>query len=706
MKPYLTALAALALASLPLGARAQSLTSTGRFGPGFQSALQPLGRPIAVSGSVLPGLRQAQRTGALAANRRLPLALHFRVRDQMGLDALLQAEYTPGSTLFHHWITPRQFAARFAPTTAQQQHIQDWLRGQGLRVTGTARNGLEMTATGTAGQIVRAFRTSLQTYRLGTQRFFANSAAVQLPAGLAGQIQAVSGLDNLHSVGPASLRLAPRSWATAGSGAAPLTPKELIAGYTMQPLIDAGMHGEGQTLALFQLGDYADENIAAFDSKFGLPAPNIERIPVAGGSDLNEMQDEVELDIEVTHAIAPAAHLLVYEGPNGQDGVTAIWNQIVSDDRAQVISSSYGAPESASYPDLLNAMNTIMEEAAAQGQAIFAASGDDGAFDGQSMPTTLGDDSLQVDFPASSPWVTAVGGTQLAPGKQGTMDEHVWSIAGPALATGAGGGGGLSSFWKRPWYQVGPGVDSPLSTGYRQLPDVSALAGLPGYLIYTVDDKGDGAWQVVGGTSAATPLWAAYATLVDQKLGSPIGFMNPTLYALGQQAPSFAQPPFNDVVDGNNLHYSATPGWDLATGWGSMNGDALVRDLQVMGGARISHPIDIALRAWVGPRPTGFQPMNEVLRGQLVYLVDEVTYNALPLDSLSGTREYTVSARGKTIIQAAIPDQVTHDQVTKSYEYAVRVKIPRKAKPGKYTFTVTYTLGGQTATASTPISVR
>jgi kumamolisin len=193
--------------------------------------------------------------------------------------------------------------------------------------------------------------------------------------------------------------------------------------------------------------------------------------------------------------------------------------------------------------------------------SVLAASGDSGAYGCQ-------DTALSVGLPASDPYVTAVGGTTLySDAAGGYGHEAGWE--GPLQ--GAGTGGGLSRFFLRPAWQTGTGVGN----GMREVPDVAADADpLTGYLIYV-----SGSWQVIGGTSAATPLWAGLVALADQAAAGerkpPLGFLNPALYTLGSSGAS-SPSPFHDVTIGGNLFYSAGPGWDYATGWGSPDAAVLV----------------------------------------------------------------------------------------------------------------------------------
>jgi kumamolisin len=271
----------------------------------------------------------------------------------------------------------------------------------------------------------------------------------------------------------------------------------------------------------------------------------------------------------------------VYESPDDLLSVAQMVSQIVSDDQAQVLSISLGTCEAELNASLANVFLTSLGDsfrrAGAEGMTVLAASGDAGAYDCQ-------DSQLSVNAVAASPYVTSVGGTTLFLHANGTYGyEAGWE--GPLEEVG--GGGGLSMLYQRPAWQTGPGVENVYSNGMREVPDVSADADpLTGYSVYyTGNDCTARCWQIVGGTSAATPLWAALVLLMNQLAEQhgqrPLGFLDQALYQLaaGSGGSVTAPLPFHDVSIGGNLYYDATAGWDYSTGWGSPDGAVLAQDL-------------------------------------------------------------------------------------------------------------------------------
>jgi kumamolisin len=366
------------------------------------------------------------------------------------------------------------------------------------------------------------------------------------------------------------------------------TPSDTHEQYDLTPLYARGINGSGQTIAIASFADYSESNVQTFDQQFSLPTANVSRVNVsAGGSSgsplgVNNGQDEAEMDIEMVHATAPNAAILMYEAPNSDQGAVALWSRIVSDNRAKVVTTSWGGPEPMYPASELNAIHQLLQEGAAQGQAIFAASGDAGAYD-ETGVRHGNPNALVVDYPASDPYVTGVGGTSLQANGPQYAGETAWSDSSDTTGP-AGSGGGLSQSFSRPSWQTGPGVNNQYSNGKRQVPDVSADADpSTGYAVYTIATRSGSSWGVVGGTSAASPVWAGFAALVNQSAGHPLGFLNPTLYRLGQLSASLPRAPYHDVTQGDNLYYPATAGWDFATGWGSFDGAAFVADLPSIG---------------------------------------------------------------------------------------------------------------------------
>ena len=425
-------------------------------------------------------------------------------------------------------------------------------------------------------------------------RFFANDTSPALPTSIAPFVRGIVGLDNEAQFVP---HLVPRpaeaagaepraaqSQAATGCTAAvntansygAFTPNQIAAAYDTTFFSALGMHGEGQTVALVEFDDYLNNNAATFQSCFGTSVP-ISRVPVDGGVARGGGEVEVELDIDVIVGQAPKlASLRVYEAPNSLSAGLDMYQKIANDNTAKVVSTSWGLCESQTPSNITNAENTIFRQMAAQGQSMFAASGDHGSEDCNTS-------ALVTDDPASQPYVTGVGGTTL------TLDATTNAWKGETVWNhGGAGGGGVSGLWPTPTWQTGPGTANGYTAGKRQVPDVSADADpYTGYTVYVQDSNCPGSsgtfyvtscWIVYGGTSAAAPLWAAATALTNQYLASksiaPVGQANPTIYRVFNTAGGS----FHDITSGNNCldaacgtSYPATAGYDLATGIGSFD---------------------------------------------------------------------------------------------------------------------------------------
>lgn len=325
-------------------------------------------------------------------------------------------------------------------------------------------------------------------------------------------------------------------------------------------------------MALFELDGYNASDIAKYVSYYALPSAPLQNVLVDGFSgSAGSGAGEVTLDIELQIALAPgASRIIVYEGPNSGTGVVDTYNRIAMDNLAKQISTSWGISEGQNSKAVINSENTIFQQMAAQGQSIYAASGDSGAYDNGS--------TLSVDDPASQPYMVGVGGTQLFLNSDKTYSyESTWNVNNTVS-------GGVSSLWIIPTWQQG--IASAVSATKRNVPDVSLNSDqYTGYSIYY-----KGGWYIFGGTSCASPLWAAFTARVNQMRiangMSTLGFANPLIYQIAAGARGGAD--FHDVVNGTtNLYYVAGTGYDNATGWGSFNGAELLADL---GGASSTPP--------------------------------------------------------------------------------------------------------------------
>jgi subtilase family serine protease len=597
---------------------------------GISSAIASASPPQVRLGE-LPRLpAHAAALGGLPGATRMHITVALKVRDPGSVAAYARAVSTPDSAFYRQYLTPARFAARFGPTAVQVAAVRASLRAHGLSPGPLTANGLAIPVSTTAAQVERAFSVSLARVALPQgRRAVVASAPPAIDTRVAGEVQAVVGLNSVSArpllarpvLRPAGARPAaaarpnvvtggPQPCAqasTAASQQGAYTADQIASAYRFSDLYVAGDQGQGQTIAVYELESNDPADIAAYQSCYGTSA-SISYIQVDGGAGSGPGSGEAALDIENLIGLAPRATLRVYQGPNASQttpgsGPYDLFNAIVDDDRAQVVSVSWGQCEQLQGTSPMEAEGTLFEEAAIQGQSIVAATGDEGSEDCNQANGGVPDPELAVDDPGSQPFVTGVGGTSL--GALGPPpSESVWNSGGnptSLVATeGGAGGGGVSQIWRMPGYQSGApaslnvirggssGSSCGAASGFcRQVPDVAADADPnTGYIVYwngsgSVLDAPSG-WQAVGGTSAAAPLWAALLADVNASSscrGSPIGFANPALY---RAAASAYGSDFNDATVGNNDLtgtngglYPAGVAYDMATGLGSPQVGAL-----------------------------------------------------------------------------------------------------------------------------------
>lgn len=504
-------------------------------------------------------IHQARFLGSRDAGDAMRISLVLKPRNQAALDDFLKRLQDPRDPAYRRFLTPAEFNARFGPSESDVRLVSEHLARYGMRV---GRLGsLVLTAEGPTASVESSFQVQVGNYqtRSGRVAHAANADPI-FPADLAGKIKAVAGLDDFMQLRPRARERALDSRASMSDG---MTPAKIRSAYSLDTIPQTGA---GETLAIFTLAGYTASDIAAYASATGITAPTLQNVLVDGGpANPSDGAEETTLDIQLAAAVAPGlSKIMVYQGPNTDTGVLHTYAQIANDNVAKVVSSSWGLSEDLSSSSFRDAENTIFQQMAAQGQSIFAASGDDGATDDQTRPN-----NLSVDDPASQPYVTAVGGTTLSLTSANTYrSESAW----------AGSGGGTSDYWAQPSWQSQVGTNNHGQwTNGRMLPDVSLNADPnTGYSIYF-----GGGWHVYGGTSCAAPIWAAFTSLVNQKRvadgRSRVGFLNPQLYQIGQSAQNPAA--FHDVASGNNGYFLGADFHDLATGWGSFSGQGLFNNL-------------------------------------------------------------------------------------------------------------------------------
>lgn len=503
------------------------------------------------------------------ANKTLSLAIRLPMQNASQLDELLDHLYTPGDPLYGKYLTPQEFTSRFGATRRSFDHVVKYFRNLGCAIGAKHLNRLLLDVKCPQSAVEREFRITVSHW-LTPDNEEVQTIDTEPTVPSAMPIEAINGLSSI----PRHMRLMKLNsdtGAVPATGSGPkggLSPSDIKTAYNLNSISE---NGAGQTLGLFELDGYQATDISAYASNFSIsPVVSLQNVLIDGASgNAGSGAAEVTLDIELMMAVAPgASKIIVYEGPNSDTGLIDVYQRIANDNAAKQISTSWGAPEGNTSSATLNSENQIFKQMASQGQSLYAAAGDSGADDNGT--------SLSVDDPASQPYATAAGGTTITTNTDHTYSkETTWWNA----STKQGGGGGISAVWPIPSWQVSAVSSiSGGSTTQRNVPDV-ALDADPstGYAIYV-----GGAWNVYGGTSCAAPLWAAYTSLVNQRRATgglfPLGYANPAIYQVAQGS-NYATD-FHDIADGStNGHYVAVTGYDLATGWGSLDGANLLTDL-------------------------------------------------------------------------------------------------------------------------------
>ncbi len=465
-------------------------------------AASPVGNWSVLPGHLASVLQKSSPMHATAGDTTLQLSVALNLRNRSALNQLLADQNNPQSLEYHHYITPQEFADRFGADQATIDAVVAYLQSQGLHVGAISPNRLFIDASGSVTNAQHAFNVNIADYALGTRTVYAPMSEPSVPATLAGMVLNIGGLDNAAQYHPLGLDQAKRSAAPHTGPGGGFTPSELRTAYDANSLISGGGDGTGQTVAIFELDGYTPSDVNKYLSNYGLGSAKYSNVLVDGATNTAGGDAiEVELDMEVVSAIAPNATQKIYIGPNSTQGVNDTYNKIVTDNVAKVTSSSWGECESVSGNAELQALDNIFAQGAAQGQAVFSAAGDSGAYD-------CNDSNLAVDSPSGDPNVIGVGGTNLQVGTGGTYgSESVWSNPNDTQRSpmGAGGGGGISSFFAEPAYQSNAGIT--LGSGKRTVPDVSADADpASGYSVFCTASAAQcpsSGWISVGGTSAA-----------------------------------------------------------------------------------------------------------------------------------------------------------------------------------------------------------
>ena len=586
------------------------------------------GPPVRLMASAAPRLPLgAADLGAVSGGTTMTVTVTLAIPDQSALTTFLSGLADPASPYYQQYVTPGQFGPMFGPSLAQVAAVQSALRAAGLSPEPVAPDRLSIPITATASAIEHAFGVTLNRYRLAGGRLgFANTTAPKISTAVAPLVQGVLGLNNLYpeqpagdsasGSSPAAIRPAvvkaavvkaiagptatsgtarptvnpgPQPCAAISDGLSGLTADAIAAHYGLAQRYAEGDYGQGTRIGVAELEPNLTSDITDYEQCYNI-STKVNYIKVNGGVGSGAGSGEAALDIETLAGLAPKATIDVYQAPNNGSGLYNIFKKWVSADTDKILSVSWGACEADMSAAALNAQEAVLEQANAQGQTIFSAAGDNGSTGCSTNATANA--QLSAIAPASDPYVIGVGGTSFDFNSNNDLVEVTWNDSG--LDSGAGGGG-VSTHWCMPAYQHNtaiPGIINSLSVKdkkscasgyYREVPDVSAL-GDPAYGYAIV---ADGAWIQVGGTSAATPVWASIAALTDASgfcsaYRSKGAFLPQTLYAVAAKYRGYiyASSPqgLDDITIGNNDYtpsgyngglYPATRGYDMATGLGT-----------------------------------------------------------------------------------------------------------------------------------------
>lgn len=599
---------------------------------------------VEVPNSVHPRARLAADLGPAQADTKLEgMTIRFSLTatQEAALDQLLADLQNPSSPRYHQWLTPAQYGAQFGLSSADIAKVTAWLTGQGFTVTGVANSGTFVTFDGTVAQAQAAFGTSIHSLSLNGETHFANITNPSVPNAFASVVGGITGLHNFRLKPRSRASVVKPEFTSSVSSSHFLAPGDLYAIYNVNPLLTASINGTGQKVAVMGMVDINLTDIAAFRAAAGLSV-NVPLISTQG-PDPGPAQTctgcfpntgdlaESSLDVEWAGAMAPAATILFVDG---RDVLFNSMTQAIDQNLAPIVTLSYGNCEAAWGSTDLNTLNQLFKQGNAQGQTILAAAADNGAADCDAGTSAI--EGLTVDFPASSPYVTGMGGTMFSEGNatgattywsspdttftagtavpaadvsaKGYIPETGWNedAAGSSFSAG---GGGPSAFFTKPAWQIetGPPGMTTLVTadGSRDVPDISldAAAGHDQFLYCAQGSCSNGFRDsagnltVAGGTSFDSQIFGGMLALIEQKIGARIGNANPVLYALGNKTAYYnntSTSAFHDITTGNNsdpctagtpncpnggtIGFNAGTGYDLVTGWGSVDLNNLASD--------------------------------------------------------------------------------------------------------------------------------
>jgi subtilase family serine protease len=575
-----------------------------------------------IAGSLHSQLASQSDLGRVTSDtqlQRVTLVFKLSAQQQQDLDTLLQQQQDPRSPNYHKWLTPALYHQRFGISDSDLLKVKTWLQSNGLIVNEESSDRSMVVFSGNASQLGRAFHTEMHRFAANGETHIANATDIAIPSALANIVSGVRALNDFKPRSHPNMKQVKSAFTSSISGSHFLSPDDFATIYGLKSLYNGGITGSGQKIAIAGQSDIIVNDIRTFRSVSGLPASDPQVILVPGSGDpgtVNGDVDEAALDLEWSGAVAPGATIVyVNSGRGAFDSLQYAIQQNV----APVISISYGDCEQNFTNSELNTFNALFQQANAQGQTIISASGDSGAADcdyptSTSSSVTSARHGFAVDYPPSSPNVTAIGGSTFSEGlgsfwnttnnssngsATGYIPEVAWNDTANDVSAGgslSASGGGASKLFTKPSWQTGVGVPADSA---RDLPDVTfaASADHDGYLSCSQGScvngyrAADSTLTVVGGTSAGSPAFAGIVALLNQKTNSAQGNINPAMYALAATSGDA----FHDITLGDNkvpctsgttdcpsggtIGFSAGVGYDQVTGLGSLNVINFVNEL-------------------------------------------------------------------------------------------------------------------------------
>jgi hypothetical protein len=522
-----------------------------------------------LEGHIPAAVKKLQPVGHFAAPGPMRLAIGLPPRDPAGLKAFLHDLYDPHSPNFRHYLTPQQFTARFGPSQSDYDALKAFARANGLNIRHEHPNRVLLDVEGSVADIEKTFHVSMQVYQHPTEKRRFHAPDREPSVNLRIPLLHIGGLDDfalpqpsIQSVQTAKDFKGGKAGAVTGSG-----PLNGLIGPDLRKAYasDSSLDGSGQSIGLLQFDGYISNDIAYYENLAGLPYVPLTNVLIDGASGSPSNSGgllEVPLDIDMAISIATnISKVMVYIAPNTSP-FEDILSQMANDNAARQLSSSWYARGAPADP----AADVIFQQMAAQGQSFFSASGDSNAFVGL------------ISFPQDSPYIIQVGGTTLTTAGAGGayVSETVWN-----KGNGTGSSGGISTQYSIPDWQTNISMyQNQGSVLMRNTPDI-AMAGDHLYVRAETND------YTVSGTSCSAPMWASFAALANQLAASnglpSIGFINPVADIIGTS--QNYNNAFHDITTGNNTSFNspnlfyAVQGYDLCTGWGTPNGQAMIKAL-------------------------------------------------------------------------------------------------------------------------------